>query len=239
MMNLDFVRSRRFLHSELLFTKVPSDASTKCRILIAFNTNQHVLVFAHTARGRRFITILLIDVDTSHYNPVLLPRHVLEFKKNGEFLLHFKTKFTPYQFEEMEPFLELLRHEFTVNRADSIPVLEFYVENQITSAFTPFIMSSISLRRRINGYCTSLSITCLSKSHIRIRNGILMMGCGFVPDLTCVDLHKHSCIPPHYQATPTALSHSYPGIRCDIYENENPNDPCAVISKFHCSNRQK
>lgn len=229
-----------------LFTEAPISDENLFRLKIEVNNGQHILVFTHVSfyeDGRvkaTYITFITVDLDCSHIHQALLPRCVVHIQKGKPVLYAAnKTFVTGGSERRIEVVVNHLKEYIKSTGISSreIHTITSQSNQLITTCLTPFILSSMSMRKAVqdNG---DLSFTsqCVRKCQISFKDDRIKLPCGISVHESTVDLHKHACLLEYYRLGLYKEKNNMNrcGFSCVKCYSRYPNQLCANVCRLVC-----
>lgn len=229
-----------------LFTEAPISDENLFRLKLEVNTGQHILAFTHVSfyeDGRvktTYVTFITVDIDCSHAHQALLPRCVFHMQKGKPVLYAAnKTFVTGGSERRIEVVFNHLKEYIKRTGISSrdIHTITSQSDQLITTCLTPFILSSMSMRKAVqdNG---DLSFTsqCVRKCQISFKDDRIKLPCGISVHESTVDLHKHACLLEYYRLGLYKEKNNMNrcGFSCVECYSRYPNQLCANVCRLVC-----
>ncbi|AAZ94071.1 VP4 [Dinovernavirus aedis] len=229
-----------------LFSEAPISDESLFRLKLEVNTGQHILAFTHVSfyeDGKvktTYVTFITVDIDCSHVHQALLPRCVFHIQKGKPILYAAnKTFVTGGSERRIEVVFNHLKEYIkeTGIRSRDIHTLNSKSDQLITTCLTPFILSSMSMRKALqdNG---DLSFTsqCVRKCQMSFKDDRINLPCGTSVHESTVDLHKHACLLEYYRLGLYKEKNNMNrcGFSCVECHSRYPNQLCANVCRLIC-----
>nr|BBN21019.1 VP4 [Aedes pseudoscutellaris reovirus] len=229
-----------------LFSEAPISDENLFRLKLEVNTGQHILAFTHVSFHKdgkvktTYVTFITVDIDCSHVHQALLPRCVFHIQKGKPILYAAnKTFVTGGSERRIEVVFNHLKEYIkeTGIRSRDIHTLNSKSDQLITTCLTPFILSSMSMRKALqdNG---DLSFTsqCVRKCQMSFKDDRINLPCGTSVHESTVDLHKHACLLEYYRLGLYKEKNNMNrcGFSCVECHSRYPNQLCANVCRLIC-----